>query len=282
MSDFNLQGEIKLPLRRIISLAPSITEMLFYLGLGESVIGVTRQCDYPAEVTRIESLGSLVLPDTKRILELSPDVIIGLSDLHAHIFKVYREKGIGLILLNYHNIQGILDIMEAISSLAIDTKTSLQCVASLRERTDRLLLHNKARVRTLFLLRESPLMLPSRFSYLYDALKIAGASQITTSYTQYERVTFEEVLHFDPEVIFACGYKRGERSRKICPDCQSTQPLCQRVVDDIGLKPGWKETWASTSGNIFALPCHWLCRPGPRLIDGIESIAKILQRCKHK
>jgi iron complex transport system substrate-binding protein len=133
-------------------------------------------------------------------------------------------------------------------------------------------------IKTLFLISQSPIMIPSRNSYQYDALQIAGASQLPTGYTQYERVTVEEVVYFDPEIILACGRHRGELPPKMCPDCRSTHPICQRIVDDIALEPKWKETSAALNGNIIATPCHWLCRPGQRLIDGMESIAKIFQK----
>jgi iron complex transport system substrate-binding protein len=283
MDTFSIHGNIKTPVQRIISLAPSITELLFYLGLGDSVIGITRQCDYPASVSGIDRIGSFLMPDIKRIFELSPDTIIGISDLHRHIPEIIPDKHIGVLLFDYYSVQGILDVMEAISSLAIEAKTALERVAWLRHRVNALQIskNKDGSIRTLFMISESPIMIPSRNSYQYDALQIAGAAQMPDSYTQYERATLEEVVNFDPEIILACGRHRGEPIPKMCPGCRSIQPICQRIVDDIALKPKWKETSASLTGNIIATPCHWLCRPGPRLIDGMESIAKIWQRYKY-
>jgi len=283
MDTFSIYGSLKAPSRRIISLAPSITELLFYLGMGDSVVGVTRQCDYPAAARDRDIIGSFLVPDAKRILELSPDAVIGLSNLHRHIPEIIHNNHIGVILLDYHSVQGILDVMEAISSLAAAPKTALGIVASLQQRVT-LLNSSKNRdgdVKTLFLISESPIMIPALNSYQYDALQIAGAAQLAGSRAQYERVTLEEVVYFDPEVILACGRHKGEPLPKMCPDCRSEQPICQRIVDDIALKPRWKETRAALNGNIVAVPCHWLCRPGPRLIDGIESIFKVLQHYKN-
>ena len=283
MNEFSVHGDIRAPARRIVSLAPSITELLFYLGLGDSIIGVTRQCDYPASVRGINNIGSFLIPDTKRILELSPDTIIGFSALHQHIPEIIKNGQSGMLLFDYHSVQGVLDVMDVLASLAIEVKTALGLVTSLRQRVDALQTgnNNGSLVRTLFLITENPIMVPGRNSYQYDALQIAGAVQMPYNYAQYERVTLEEVVHFNPEIILACGRHRGEPPIKMCPDCQSSQPICQRVVDDIALKPKWKETTAASTGNIVAIPCHWLCRPGPRLIDGMESIAEVLQRCQH-
>jgi iron complex transport system substrate-binding protein len=279
MDTFSIHGSLRAPLRRIISLAPSITELLFYLGMGDSVVGLTRQCNYPAAVRDKEVIGSLIMPDVKRILELSPDAVIGLTDLHRHVPDIIRTNDTSVILLDYQTVQDILGIMEAISSLAVEPETGMEIAASCRQRVDSLRNGNtdNRKTRTLFLITESPIMTPSRNSYQYDAMRIAGAAQLPSGYTKYERVTLEEVAHFDPEIILACGRHRDDPLPGMCPDCHSPNPVCQRIVEDIAEKPVWKDTSAAANGTIVPVPCHWLCRPGPRLIDGMESIAKIIQ-----
>jgi iron complex transport system substrate-binding protein len=279
MEAFSVHGNIKAPSRRMISLAPSITELLYYLGLGKAMVGVTRQCNYPPEVNDADKVGSFLIPDIKRILEQTPDTVVGLTTLHRHLPEMLRNEDICVILLDYHSVHDILDVMEGIASLAVDPATGLKLVATLRARVN-VLEAAKNRfepVRTLFLISESPIMIPARNSYQYDALQIAGAIQVSNGYTQYERVTLEEVVYFDPEVILACGRYRGEPAPKICPDCKSVEPICQRIVDDIALRPKWQESSAAKNGRIMAIPCHWLCRPGPRLIEGMAEINKILR-----
>jgi iron complex transport system substrate-binding protein len=279
MDGFTAHGVIRAPARRIVSLAPSITETLFYLGLGESVVGVTQQCDYPVSVKSKDSVGSFSVPDLEHLGKLSPDLIIGFSELHQHLAGFVSGTRSGLLLFSYHNVQGVLDSMEALASLAEDTQTALERVASLRLRVNALpSVESNGPVRALFVTFENPIIIPGIGSYQYDALKVAGAVQMPIGFSHYERVTMEEVVHFNPEVILACGRHRGEPPPKICPGCQAEHPVCQRVVEDIAVKPGWRETKAASSGHLLAIPCHWLCRPGPRLIDGIEQIAKVFSR----
>lgn len=282
MDAFSIHGNIRAPLRRIVSLAPSITEMLFYLGLGGQIVGVTRQCDYPAEVGGKEKVGSFLMPDTGRILEIAPDAVIGLGDLHRHLPETLKNGDTGVIIFDYHTVQDVLGVMEAVASLAAARETALGRVDALQKRVNALRQAGGLAepVRTFFLISESPIMIPSRRSYQYDALRIAGAAQLSGGYTQYERVTLEEVVYFDPEIVLACGRHREEPPPRMCPDCHSTQPICQRIVEDIAEKPGWRETSAARTGNILPIPCHWLCRPGPRLVEGMESIAGILRRHK--
>ena len=282
MSEITIHGDVKVPAQRIISLAPSVTELLFYFGLGGAVVGVTRQCDFPESVGDICNIGSFLKPDVNRITELSPDIIIGLSDLHKHLPAIIDSRRTGQILLDYNSVQGVLDAMEIVASLAKDTKNASGLVASLRQRF--LAVQTKANrypaVRTLFMMHDDPIYTPGRNSYQYDALRIAGAAQMPYNNAQYERITLEQVLEFNPEVVFACGRHRDEPPRKICPGCQAENPICLRVVDDIALRPQWNETRAAQTGRILALPCDWLCRAGPRLIDGMEKISEILAGTK--
>lgn len=283
MTEIVIHVDVKLPAQRIISLAPSITEILFYLGLGERVAGVTVQCDYPAEVKEKSTIGSFLKPDVQHIARLSPDIIIGLADLHKHLPEA-GGMGTGYILLDYHSVREVLDAMEVVAGIAENVKTASEKVASLRRRVDGIQKEASGHpaVRTLFMMYDDPVYTPGCGSYQYDALKIAGAAQMPYNNAQYERVTLEQVVDFDPGVIFACGRRRGETPRKICPGCEAENPICLRIVDNIAGRPYWRETSAARSGMVLALPCDWLCRAGPRLIDGMERIAEILGKINVK
>lgn len=278
MTELNVHDDIVLPAQRIISLAPSITEILFFLGLGKHVAGVTGQCDFPASAQRKNIVGSFLKPDIKCIDTLSPDMIIGLKDLHEHLPSMIDSGHTGYIMFDYRSVSGVLDAMEVVAGIAEDIKTASDRVASLRHRVRNLQIEASKRpaVRTLFMMYDEPVYTPGCGSYQYDALEIAGAAQMSYNNTQYERVTVEQVVDFNPEVVFACGRQRNEPPRKVCSGCQAENPICLRVVDDIATRPGWRDTTAAKNDRIIALPCDWLCRAGPRLVDGMEKIAQIL------
>jgi iron complex transport system substrate-binding protein len=275
-NELTLHGTIKAPARRIASLAPSVTETLFYLGLGDCLVGVTRQCDYPPEADRVEKTGAFAVPDIDRIKALQPDAVIGLADLHQHLAQSADNGGPPLLLLDHRTVAGILDAMDALASLAPDAAAATDLVTALRQRIAALPAPPPEPVRTLFMTFDNPVITPGKGSYQYDALRTAGAAQMTLSYSTYERVTLEEIVHYDPEVILACGRHRGQPARPVCPNCQAEHPVCQRIVEDIAAAPGWRETSAARNGHLLAIPCDWLCRPGPRLIGGIERIASII------
>jgi iron complex transport system substrate-binding protein len=123
---------------------------------------------------------------------------------------------------------------------------------------------------------DSWVITPTSQSYQYDAISIAGGRLMSFSAGEaYARVPLKEVLEFDPEVILSCGRTRSEKPRKRCPGCISQDPPCWWVAEELKDKNGWKETSAAKQDRIYALPCELLCRPGPRVVDGMESIFRL-------
>jgi len=269
------------PIRRIVSLAPSLTETLFFLGLGERVVGVTEQCDFPPEARERKKVGSFVEPDLGKILRLKPDLILALSRIHGKFIEEAGSEGLPVLALpRVRSVEDILRIMEEIADIAGEERGKA-LVGSLRERL-RLI---KERVKPLppprvfRLMIEDPIVAPTRSSYQWDAMRLAGGWPMPLEFEEpYTPVKLEEIVEFDPEVILSCGMREGEEPRRRCPGCRSQNPPCQRIVDEIGKWEGWKETRAAKEGRIYPIPCEFLCRPGPRLVEGIEFMSKLFHR----
>ncbi len=93
----------------------------------------------------------------------------------------------------------------------------------------------------------------------------------------YTTLALSEVVAFDPQVIVSCGRETDRPAKPRCPTCKKEKSLCLRVVQDIATREGWKETTAARTGRILAMPCHLLCRPGPRVVRGIERMVTFFQ-----
>ena len=266
------------PIRRIVSLAPSLTETLFFLGLGERVVGVTEQCDFPPEAREREKVGSFVEPDLGKISRLKPDLILALSRIHEKFIEEAGNEDLPVLALPHvRSVEDILRIMEEIADIAGEERGKA-LVGSLRERL-RLI---KERVKPLppprvfRLMIEDPIVAPTRSSYQWDAIRLAGGWPMPLEFEEsYTPVKLEEIVEFDPEVILSCGMREGEEPRRRCPGCRAQNPPCQRIVDEIGKQEGWKEIRAAKEGRIYPIPCELLCRPGPRLVEGIEFMSKL-------
>lgn len=87
--------------------------------------------------------------------------------------------------------------------------------------------------------------------------------------------SWEEVAAYDPEIIIACGVAPGNMPRKRCPGCRLCNPPCARNVSGLLRRPYLAKVAAVKKGRVYPVPCDWLCRPGPRLIDGIEKLFEL-------
>ncbi|WP_457551421.1 helical backbone metal receptor [Desulfobacula sp.] len=124
--------------KRIISLTPSITEILFALGAGDQVVGVTDSCDYPPEANEKPHVCSWFDPDMERIRDLAPDLIIGLETAHRQIMPVLKAAGIRLVLLNPVCIVDTLTDILSLGQLLDLKQTARAMVDNLQERIDKL------------------------------------------------------------------------------------------------------------------------------------------------
>jgi len=271
-------GEVKKP-RKMVSLAPSLTEMLFFLELGEKVVGVTEQCDFPEEARRRERMGSFVHPDIEKISSLRPDLILVLERIHRRFIEDARERSLPLLVFpNMEKVEEVLGAMEEIARIAGDEGRGEELVGSLRKRLEEVQKRVKPfpPVRVFRLMTDDPIISPTCSCYQFDAIRLAGGEPLPLNFEEpYTSVGLEEVMDFDPQVVLSCGRRAEERPKEMCPGCRAERPPCRRVVEEMARREGWRETSAAKEGRIYPTPCWLLCRPGPRIVDGIELMAKL-------
>ncbi|RKY59973.1 MAG: hypothetical protein DRP94_01920 [Candidatus Latescibacterota bacterium] len=271
-------GEVKKP-RKMVSLAPSLTEMLFFLELGEKVVGVTEQCDFPEEARRRERMGSFVHPDIEKISSLRPDLILVLERIHRRFIEDARGRSLPLLVFpNMEKVEEVLGAMEEIARIAGDEGRGEELVGSLRKRLEEVQKRVKPfpPVRVFRLMTDDPIISPTCSCYQFDAIRLAGGEPLPLNFEEpYTSVGLEEVMDFDPQVVLSCGRRAEERPKEMCPGCRAERPPCRRVVEEMARREGWRETSAAKEGRIYPTPCWLLCRPGPRIVDGIELMAKL-------
>lgn len=251
----------KTPLR-IVSLAPSITETLFAIGLGTRVVGVTQFCDYPPEAQSKPKVG-YTHPNLEAIVALEPDLILAPRELlRVDILGKLEQLQIPTYVLDsttvpsiFAHIQTLGRILEA-SAAADDVVHRMQRhIGEITARTARL-----PRPRVLYVLNSEPLITIGPGSYLHEALEIAGGSNVAArARVAYPRLSMEAVLQEDPEVIlFPTGRAEG-------------------IVE--GEEERWQR-WTTLSAirlkQLRRVPNELLNRPGPRIVQGIEALARAI------
>lgn len=262
------------PVRRIVSLVPSHTEILYFLGLGALVVGVTEHCDYPAEAVGKEKVGTFGQPDLSKILSLRPDLVWVQGLMHQLISQELRDKGIAVYAPNPRNVEEVLRSMEDIALMCGLENSPNHAVVSLRERVNGLEEKSRQRSgpRVFRLMNDHPVITPGPGSFQYDALRLTGAQLMGfDSCEAYLTVPWEAIVEYDPEIILFCGTDKGQKPRPRCKGCAAKNPMCQRSVEDI-ITEKWSGISAVRQGRIYPLTCDIICRPGPRLIDGMEKL----------
>lgn len=263
---------------RIVSLVPAHTEILFALGLGEQVAGVTGHCDFPREATRKPRVGHFARPKPTEIIDLKPDLVLAGGAVHRQVTAELREAGVNVIDFSPSTVDQLLDGMKEIAGLAGNEAAGRQVVVSLRARVEAVKAKTagKDRPAVLFLMGGEPLTTPGPASIQYDALYTAGAGMMTVAGGEpFVFIGWEDVVKYDPEIILACGYTPGEPRRQRCPGCKLEKPHCHRNVEEIYDYPQLAGVRAVKGRRVYPMPCHYVCRPGPRMVEGMEKLSAL-------
>jgi iron complex transport system substrate-binding protein len=258
---------------RIISLVPSHTETLFYLDLGEQLVGVTEHCDFPPEAGHKERVGYFGKPDLIKIAALKPDLVVAGGSIHRAQVGQLRQSGIEVFDFQPDSVNSLLDGMEALLRIA-PSATGVARVAALRKRKQRLEelgRKNVHRLRLAFLVGGSVMHVPGPANWQYDAFRLCGTQPLSpVGDDLFIRVDWDDIQAFDPEIILACGHGSHERPPRRCPGCTVENRPCARDIAAIRDNPALRGVAAVQSDRVYPVACHRFCRPGPRLFEGME------------
>lgn len=260
--EYSVAGEnrtitIKEVPQKIVSLAPSNTEILFALGLKERIVGVTNQCNFPSEAEKIAKVGDYWGANLEKIVELSPDLVI--SGGGEEQVEKLESLGLTVLVLWPTNLEEMLDSILLVSKVTDRETEATKLVSGLRERI--LAVENKVQalpaekgLRVYWEIWNEPPMSVGPGSFVHELIELAGGKNIfADAGKDYPSVSAEVVIERDPEVIFI-GH-------------MGSTPA------DIGQRPGWANITAVKKGRLYAdINEDLVYRPGPRLIDGLEEI----------
>jgi iron complex transport system substrate-binding protein len=246
--------------QRIISLAPNITEILFALGLGDRVAAVTSYCDFPAEAKAKEKIGDTLHPNLERIIALKPDLV--LATTASQLEDLMRKLDQLAVPVYVTNPRTVRETVASIRRIGEATGASARA-AEIADDMERRISAVEMRVkglpapRALYVLQTSPLITAGRNTFINDLIRIAGGQSIsgdeTADYPQFSR---ETVIARAPEVIIAPSSHGKE------------------YVREEDLRRDFSATPAVRSNRIVAVNPDWVDRPGPRIVDGLEQLAR--------
>lgn len=254
--------------RRIVSIVPAVTEMLFAVGAGAQVVAVSSFDRYPAAVETLPRVGALLNPDTERILSLKPDLVVvygSQSDLLAQM----KRAGIRVFAYRHGGLAETFDTMTAIGSETGHGAQAAKLVGDLQVRLERIRrrVAGRPRPQTLLVMSREPGALRGIYAsggigFLHDLLELAGGANVFAKVRQESvQPSQETLLRLRPEVIV-----------ELHPTANTLdQQAIRRLWAPLGSVP------AVQSQRIHALPGAAMVIAGPRLADVAEMLSRAIE-----
>lgn len=249
------------PVRRIVSLAPSLTETLYALGAQERLVGVTDYCDFPAEAQNKPRVGGAINPNLEQVVALKPDLVLVTKSLNRReTVEALERLGMAVYASDPRTVEGVVASTARLAEVIGAHEQGEALVAGLRARLAELkrVLSARAPRRALFVVWHEPLISIGRETFLADALRWAGAESAAETSQDWPRLGLEEVVRLQPDyLVFASSHSEAGR----------------HTFEALRKRRGWRKLEAVRQGRI-ALVSDAVNRPSPRLIEAIEELAR--------
>jgi iron complex transport system substrate-binding protein len=253
------------PARRIVSLAPHITETLYAAGAGERLVGVVEYSNYPEAARKLPRIGGYSRLDLEAVAALKPDLAVGWASGNspAHIEKL-RALGIPVYLAQPERIDDVATQLERYGELAGTQAVARAAAASFRSRLQELRSQygGRSKVRTFYQIWKQPLMTVGGAQVISDAIRLCGGENVFADLKPLApTVLVEAVIAADPEAIVASGMDEAR----------------PEWLDDWRQ---WKTMTAVQRGNLFFIPPDLIQRHTPRLVEGAARLCAHLETAR--
>jgi len=258
---------------RIVSTAPNLTEVLFALGVGDRVVGVTPYCNYPPEARDLPKIGGLLDPNFEALVALEPDLVVLLQSAEHHR-PALKRLGLRSLVVPHRNLDGMLEAISMLGAAVGREEEAQRIVGEFRARLGRVerRVAGRERPRVLLVIERdyaaglgSMTVAASDASYdLYDrVIEIAGGQNACPRTTgPFPSVSTEGLLWMNPEVIV-----------------ELVPPAAERSMDLEAIRRQWQampELKAIKNGRVYVIDDDFAMIPGPRFVRLVEKLARLL------
>ena len=250
--------------QRIISLSPANTEIAFALGAGDRLVGRTDWDDYPAEAAELTPVASFTGVNMEQVVALEPDLVLAAGNFFTPPDDIerMRELGYPVVVIYAPDVPAVMADIELIGSAIGAREEAAALTAKMATEFDAIgeaVAAIDARPRVFYQVGSEPeIFAPAPGSFVADMVTLAGGDPITTADAAAWAIPLEELIVADPEVIIL-----GDANYGICPA-------------DVAARPGWEEMTAVVTGDVRAVDDVPVTRPGPRLTQGLASLARAI------
>ncbi len=263
IDDIGRKVTMKRP-ERIVSLAPSLTEILFALGLGDKVVGVDDYSDYPAEATKIEKIGAYDKPSLEKVVALKPDLVLA-DSIHEEAVKKLEELEVPVAVVAPKDLEGVLTSIRWIGIATGARDQALELEAQLAERI-RLVdekvssVPEEERPWVYYEVFSDPIMTAGPNTLSSELIVRAGGRNIAyDAATDYPEFSPEAIVSRNPDVI-------------IFPEVHGTESVQAETIKN---RPGWGSIKAVQNGRLYSIDANIISRSGPRVVEALEQMVQL-------
>lgn len=262
IDDAGRKIQVPVKLSRVVSLSPHLTEIVFAIKGEQSLVGVSSYCDYPVEAKQLPQVGDTIQPEINRILQLKPQLVLVYTTAQMREFrKKMDEANIPYYITNPTNLEGIFRTMFNIGDLFGQRANAEKLVVDLRLRVQEVAnkIKDKPPVSVFYQLQPEPIFTAGRDSYITDVIRLAGGQSVTAAIPEaYPQITDGSNFLTQPEAIII-PVSGAATKKKL--------DVARFLQDSNAVK----------NNRVYGINDYLLARPGPRIIDGLEELARVLQ-----
>ena len=255
----DLGREVAIPenVERVISLAPSTTEMIFAAGGGDRLVGVTTYCNYPAEALAIQKVGDTQTPNIETITALRPQIVFVSTSSQLEAFtEIMRQQNAAVFVTNPANFDGVVSNLRQFGEIFGTQPIVENLIAGLTKRLERIdqMTAGYPPVRVFVQISDSPLFTIGKQSFLTETIKRAGGISVTSDIeSAYTIISKETAAALNPDAIVLSESSDNNQPNAVFANSEAVR-----------------------GGRVYRVNADLLSRPGPRLLDAMEQIASDL------
>jgi len=251
--------EVRIAVRpqRIASLTPGNTEIVCALGATDRLVGVTAQCDYPAEVADLAKIGDFAQPNLEAVAAVEPDLVLVTTGIQAEVIERLEALGAVVLAVDPTSLEGLYASIGLVGQVIDEPAAADELVGSIRLQIEDIGERVEGAPATCFLeIAQNPLFTVGAVTLLSDLIEAAGGANVVTE-EGYVAYSVEQLIAADPEVYLATLGSMSDPG-------------------DLAGRPGYESLTAVTAGRVYVLDDNLVSRPGPRVAEGVRLIAEAL------
>lgn len=254
MDDLGRRVQIPEKIERVISLAPSLTEMIFALGAGDKLVGVTTFCNYPSEADQIRKVSDTQTPNIESVIALRPQVVFVSTASQLETFtKILESQNIAVFVTSPNGLDDIYKSIAALGDVLGTSERANEVINNMQKRVEKVesLVNDLGRPKVFVQIDKNSLYTIGRDSFITDIVARAGGVSATANLaTGYPKLSKETALALNPDVIILSESNDNREPNEV-----------------------FRNSPAVKNKRVYSVNADLLSRPGPRIVDALEQIA---------